>query len=99
MSCSWHTDPRCFVQMNELDDWNSELMAGEKETPAPDPHSSEQGDRTDIPWDLTLWVDRAKLAEWTAEVVGTLGWNSPNAVEYLRSRPGYLPRQWLSLLT
>ena len=83
--------------MNELDVTDNEVMAAEKGMPFSAP--SEDGDRTDIPWDLTLWVNRAKLAEWTAEVVGTLGWNSPNVEDYLRSRPNYHPRQWLNLLT
>jgi hypothetical protein len=56
-------------------------------------------DELTVPWDLRQWFDAATLRGWIDEEIGTLDWDNPQVVEYLRQRPGFQPRVLLRLLT
>jgi hypothetical protein len=45
-----------------------------------------------LPWDLSEWVSRDQLWQWTLEEVARLGWDQPELVAHLRNHPDYQPR-------
>lgn len=56
-------------------------------------------DELTVPWDLREWFDGATLRGWIDEEIGTLDWNNPELLLYLRQHPGFQPRVLLRLLT
>ena len=56
------------------------------------------GEDLALPWDLRDWTSGEALRRWIAEDIGTLDWNNPPVVEFLRQRPGFDPKACLCLL-
>lgn len=52
-----------------------------------------------VPWDLSRWVDSAKLLQWAAEDVASLDWDNPRVVAMLEKQPQFRPKMLLTLLT
>ena len=52
-----------------------------------------------MPWDLSQWVDAARLLQWVVEDVENLDWDNPRIVAMLESQPSYRPKLLLILLT
>src|SRR2546426_1067296 len=52
-----------------------------------------------LPWDLRNWFGADTLRQWIVEEIDTLDWHNPEAVDYLRQRPGFQPKAVLCLLT
>ena len=61
--------------------------------------TTEPQERLVLPWDLTEWVEKRQLLQWTEQAIGSLDWSSPELLEYLRAHPEYQPKSMLSLLT
>src|SRR5438045_3992533 len=52
-----------------------------------------------LPWNLGEWASPEQLSAWAAAVAGSLDWNSPELVLWLRGRPDFHPKAILSILT
>lgn len=52
-----------------------------------------------IPVDLSRWVSKTDLRDWTVEIVDAWPWNNPRITELLKSNPGYEPRALLCTIT
>ena len=59
------------------------------------PHS----DTLQLPWDLTDWVSRDKIAAWVRDDIDSLNWSNPELMAYLKSHPNYHPKMMLNVLT
>src|SRR5436190_8066841 len=56
-------------------------------------------EKFNLPWDLTEWLDRAKLCSGILEDINSLDWSNQELVEFLRANPNYRAQFLLTLLT
>jgi transposase len=56
-------------------------------------------DRLTLPHDLSEWVEKETLLEWTVGQIEILNWENPQLVKYLETHPQYRPKTLLRLLS
>lgn len=60
---------------------------------------AKQRERFELPWDFSVWLDRAALLAGIVAEVDSLDWQNSALQEFLRANPAFQPRYLLVLIT
>jgi len=58
-----------------------------------------KAEKFSLPWDLTEWIDKAKLLSGILEDIESLDWTNRDLLEFLRANPAFRPKFLLILVT